>query len=117
MTRENLPLTFSRLREKNVERCEKYFRPIDSWGPRDWFITLVEEIGEVGSELADMKRKQDKGEDVSDEDIKKIAHEMSDVVTYLDLLANSLGIDLGEAVREKFNLVSRERLEDCDIEL
>ena len=32
--------------------------------------------------------------------------ELADVVCYLDLLAFRLGIDLGEAVRDKFNRVS-----------
>jgi len=35
-----------------------------------------------------------------------LAHELVDVVIYLDILAKQLGIDLGAAVIEKVNLVS-----------
>jgi NTP pyrophosphatase (non-canonical NTP hydrolase) len=35
-----------------------------------------------------------------------IAEEMGDVLVSLDLLANMLGIDLGNAVRHKFNKTS-----------
>jgi NTP pyrophosphatase (non-canonical NTP hydrolase) len=37
---------------------------------------------------------------------KQIADELADVVTYLDLLAAVLGVDLGQAVADKFNEVS-----------
>lgn len=37
---------------------------------------------------------------------KSFAHEMADIVIYLDLLAARMKIDLGAAVREKFNVVS-----------
>lgn len=37
---------------------------------------------------------------------QQIASEIADVFTYLDLLAASLGVDLGRAAVEKFNEVS-----------
>jgi NTP pyrophosphatase (non-canonical NTP hydrolase) len=36
-----------------------------------------------------------------------LADELADTIIYADLLAARLGIDLGEAVRNKFNEVSR----------
>ncbi len=33
-------------------------------------------------------------------------HKLADAVTYLDLLAARMGIDLEQAVQEKFNIVS-----------
>lgn len=47
----------------------------------------------------------DKGEEVP-LDCNAVAEEIADVVIYADVLAQKLGIDLGEAVREKFNKVS-----------
>jgi len=41
--------------------------------------------------------------------------ELADVVTYADLLGSRFDIDLGEAVREKFNIVSDKRR--CDIKI
>lgn len=38
--------------------------------------------------------------------IQKARMEAADVVIYADLLANYLGFDLGDAVREKFNKTS-----------
>lgn len=38
--------------------------------------------------------------------IREIGKELADVITYADLFAASLGINLGEVVREKFNEVS-----------
>jgi hypothetical protein len=38
---------------------------------------------------------------------EQASKELADVVTYLDILAMQLGIDLGQAVVDKFNEVSR----------
>jgi NTP pyrophosphatase (non-canonical NTP hydrolase) len=40
------------------------------------------------------------------ENIEVIAQELADTVLYADLLAARLGINLGEAIRDKFNIVS-----------
>jgi NTP pyrophosphatase (non-canonical NTP hydrolase) len=62
--------------------------------------------GELG-EYANMSKKLRRG-DLTEEEFKQAASkELADVVTYLDILAMQLGIDLGEAVRSKFNEVSR----------
>ena len=45
----------------------------------------------------------------------RLALELADVVIYADLLAERLGIDLGAAVRTKFNEVSDRR--NIDIRL
>lgn len=92
-------LTFNELRQANVERCEQSFHRLDEWSPTDWATALAGEIGEA----CNLIKKRRRGEDVADE---AIAHELADAVTYIDLLAARLGIDLGEAVRAKFNLVS-----------
>lgn len=96
----NLPLTFSELRKANVERCTKSFKHnLFQWSPLEWGGAMAGECGEACNLLKKMKR----GENV---DIKDIAHEIADMVVYADLLSAALGIDLGEAVREKFNIVS-----------
>ena len=44
---------------------------------------------------------------VEKEIVRRIGHELADVVIYVDLLAARLDIDLGDAVIQKFNLTSK----------
>ena len=61
--------------------------------------------GETG-EACNLIKKLRRGEAVRPE---TIGEEIADVVIYADLLAARLGLDLGECVRAKFNLVSVKR--------
>jgi NTP pyrophosphatase (non-canonical NTP hydrolase) len=98
--KNNNPLTFDELRKANVERCEKHFNHnLYQWSPLEWGGAAAGEMGELCNLLKKMKR----GEHIEIEDV---SHEIADCVVYLDLLSAALGIDLGEAVRTKFNIVS-----------
>jgi NTP pyrophosphatase (non-canonical NTP hydrolase) len=100
-------LTFAELRKANVERCESTFHPLDDWAPVEWLMCVTGELGEVAGELKKLRRiDADAIEYASEEQRRTIGRELADVQTYLDLLAARLHIDLGEAVREKFNIVS-----------
>lgn len=99
---KNKALTFSDLRQANVARCNKDFRSLKAWTPLEWGGALAGETGELCNFLKKLRR----GEKIKK---KKIAHELADVITYADLTAARLGIDLGESVREKFNLVSKRK--------
>jgi NTP pyrophosphatase (non-canonical NTP hydrolase) len=93
-------LTFEELRTANTDRRWDIHRDAENpWGYNDWAVATAGELGEALNLLKKVRR----GEKVLKQDI---AHELADTVIYLDLLADSLGIDLGEAVREKFNVVS-----------
>ena len=70
--------------------------------------------GELG-ELANLIKKIERGDFTLEEARPHLADELADVATYLDLLANRAGVDLGEAVRSKFNRVSERVL--CDVRL
>ena len=94
------PLSFAKLREVNSARCSKDIRALDSWTPLEWGGALAGETGELCNFLKKMRR----GEKI---DKKDLAHELADIITYADLLAATLDIDLGEAVKEKFNIVSK----------
>lgn len=93
------PLTFEALRKANLQRCPEAFHEVDDWTPTDWATAMAGECGEACNLIKKMRR----GEDVPKE---KVAKELADMVTYADLLAARLRIDLGEAVRAKFNEVS-----------
>lgn len=101
-------LTFSRLREVNVRRCEAAFHPLLSWTPTDWACAMAGEAGEACNLIKKLRR----GEVVPAE---MIAKELADVIIYADLLAARLGVDLGQSVCSKFNEVSDRR--HCDIKL
>lgn len=92
-------LNFGILRDANVTRSEQSFHMCDAWSPTDWACAMAGETGEACNLIKKLRR----GEDVRPEDIGK---ELADVVIYADLLAHRLGIDLGTAVRSKFNEVS-----------
>lgn len=94
-----MSLNFAELRQANMLRATAIGHPIDGWSPTDWACAAAGEMGETCNLIKKMRR----GEDI---DPRDVAHELADTVTYLDLLAARLGVDLGEAVREKFNLVS-----------
>lgn len=95
-------LTFMDLCVANAKRCEDVFHPIESWTPTDWACAMAGEAGEACNLVKKLRR----GEDIQP---GAIGHELADVVIYADLLCTRLGINLGELVRSKFNVVSERR--------
>lgn len=101
-------LTFAAFRRANVARCLKWHPAgIESWSSSDWLTAVTGELGELASLLKMRNRERDglPGNKFSPSQ-KQIADELADVLTYLDLLAEVLGVDLGAAAVEKFNEVS-----------
>lgn len=99
-------LTFNNLRNANEarqrewpgsERIDVSFRGLEVAG----------EAGEVANKVKKWLRAQ-RGIRGKTADIYEIAEEMGDLVVSLDLLAMQLGIDLGQAVKSKFNAVTVE---------
>lgn len=100
MKKRKKALTFSRLRKTNVTRCEKYIKHrLTEWTAAEWSNAMAGECGEA----CNLTKKLRRGDKI---DIKDIGKELADVVCYADLLAAKLGIDLGDAIVEKFNEVS-----------
>ena len=105
-------LTFDDLRQANMrrlpqfknargERAHKYADGSD-WSLGDWMTALTGEVGEAANIIKKICR-DDFTLDVARPDL---ADEFADIVTYLDLLAFRCDINLGKAVRRKFNLKS-----------
>ena len=104
-------LTFSKLRNANVKRCEDVFHPLDSWSPSDWATAMAGECGEACNNIKKLRR-LDGAENTKHERTRLIyetGKELADLVIYADLLAARLGIDLGHMVANKFNEVSEKR--------
>jgi NTP pyrophosphatase (non-canonical NTP hydrolase) len=102
-------VNFDHLRKASILRDRKSFTSTHVWSLSDWVCALGGEAGEVLNLVKKIQRGDkttyDKGREVqlTSEEVGK---EIADVVIYADLLAQKLGIDLGQAVRDKFNEVS-----------
>lgn len=105
-------LTFNTLRAGNVHRLPQFkdkhgrrahAEPDGSdWSLGEWMNAVLGELGECANIIKKLKR----GDYTLEEAKPLIAKELADVVTYVDLTAFQLRIDLGEAIMEKFNEVS-----------
>lgn len=120
-------LTFATLREANLLRLPRFrdrrgniahSRPDGSdWSIDRWMNAFYGECGELSGEFKKAAR-GDYGQQVKDcmdegrlrdlpnDVLLKIQREAADAIICLDLAMSQLGIDLGAAVMEKFNLVS-----------
>lgn len=123
-------LTFNTLREGNTLRLPEFknaqggaahSEPDGSdWCLAQWCNALAGEVGEAAEQLALFQivvarvgsaantiKKVERG-DIALEDARKLLEkEFADVATYLDLLAFRCGINLGNAIMDKFNDVSK----------
>lgn len=102
-------LTFDQFRIANDARTPVFKNrkgePTNSgdWIPAQWFQAFVGEVGEY----ANWRKKYEHGDITHDQFMVEARKELADAQTYLDKLASCLGIDLGEATREKFNEISK----------
>jgi NTP pyrophosphatase (non-canonical NTP hydrolase) len=105
-------LTFNTLRRANLERLPQFKNakgePAHSepdgsdWKLSQWCNAVTGELGEA----ANLIKKIERGDFTLEEARVELAKELSDIVTYLDILAFRADIDLGKAVISKFNEIS-----------
>lgn len=101
-------LTFNTLRQANLARLPGFksakgeLTDHTQWSLTDWVCAVTGELGE----LANLVKKIRRGDFNVDEAREACAEELADVVTYLDILADKLGVDLGRATIAKFNKIS-----------
>lgn len=115
------PLTFDLLRRRNLQRLPifknskgelAHSEPDGSdWTPAQWYQAMSGEAGEY----ANVRKKFERGDLTEAEFHRKAASELADVAIYLDILAHQVGVNLGEAVRAKWDEVS-ERI-GCDLRM
>ncbi len=103
--------SFKQLREANVSRKNRWHGETQ-WTLADWSNAMCGEAGEAANVVKKLRRHHTALGDISyntppeDELYSALAKELADVVTYADLLAAEAGIDLEQAVINKFNHVS-----------
>lgn len=95
-------LTFHAFNAANTERCKESSFGEVSWTPQDWACAMAGECGEACNLIKKMRR----GQAVP---AKDVADELADLITYVDLLATNLGINLEAALIAKFNEISDRR--------
>ncbi len=86
------------------------------WSVADWSNALAGEVGEICNAVKKLRRVEDgianlnvesgRQLDTREAAVAKVAEELADTFIYLDLLAQHLGIDLPDAIVQKFNIVS-----------
>lgn len=107
--RRQKPVTFDQLRERSEIRAIEWRKDSTSAGVTSTIefatIELAGEVGELCNAIKKKLRAQD-GLPGGVTDDTNIIEELADVVICADLLARKLGINLGQAVVEKFNKTS-----------
>lgn len=117
MSEQKSELTFKDFSRTNMERHVDWPRHDDSdaeWDLNQWGIAIAEETGELCGAIKRLNRfragyiiKRKKSQVESEQQaVDAIKEEIGGIVTYLDLLAQSLGSSLDECVRDTFNEVS-----------
>jgi NTP pyrophosphatase (non-canonical NTP hydrolase) len=105
-------LTLNALRGANLARLPQFKdargRPAHSepdgsdWALSAWSNAVLGELGEA----ANIIKKIERGDFPLEQVREILGKELADVLTYLDILAYRVGVDLGRATIEKFNEVS-----------
>lgn len=106
-------LSFQGFSAVNKMRCEHptgFNHRINSWSLSDWLTATMGELGEAAYIAKKLNRVRDgvPGNKETEQELRAAFNkEVADTLIYLDLLAQSQGFSLDEAVREKFNETSK----------
>lgn len=107
-------MTFEEFSAINKARCEAvngFNHKLDSWSLSDWFTAVTGELGEGANVAKKLNRVRDgiPGNKNTPEELRnKLKQEIADTFIYLDLLAQSQGFLLVDAVMETFAAKSKE---------
>lgn len=101
---------FSKVNRTRCEAPTGFNHGIGSWSLSDWMTATLGELGEAANIAKKLNRMRDgiPGNTESEPELRAaLADELADTFIYLDLLAQSQGIDLAEAVMSKFSRTSK----------
>lgn len=105
-------MNFREFSAANLRRCESpdgFNHRLESWSLSDWFTATLGELGEAANIAKKLNRVRDGipgNTETPLELTQNLADEIADTFIYLDLLAQSAGVDLEAAVISKFNRTS-----------
>lgn len=105
-------MNFKDVSEVNKDRALEWHKGgLEEWGVADWSNAMAGEAGEVCNAVKKLRRietgtQQANGPRTREEAVAEIAKEIGDTYLYLDLLAQRLGINIEDAIRDTFNRVS-----------
>lgn len=100
---------FSVFNRRRCEAANGFNHPVNGWTLSDWITATAGELGEAANVAKKLNRVRDgiPGNAETPEQLRAaLADEIADTFIYLDLLAQSQGIDLETAVIDKFNRTS-----------
>ena len=105
-------MTFNDFSVFNRRRCEAakgFNHRIGDWSLSDWMTATVGELGEAANVAKKLNRVRDgiPGNSETEDELRdNLADEIADTFIYLDLMAQSQGIVLEDAVTSKFQKTS-----------
>lgn len=112
---ETVKMDLRDLREQNISRANRWHgENSDTWTLADWSNAMCGEAGEAANIVKKIRRHQTHVESnyntpVMETLLEELESELADLVIYADLLAHFAEIDLGLAIVEKFNAVSKKQ--------
>lgn len=96
---EDKKLTFALFTKLCIQRSRQNFKCTSDWSLSDWGCALAGEAGEACNKIKKLRR----GEKIS---VESIGSELADTITYACILLHYLGLDVEDAIIDKFNEVS-----------
>lgn len=94
-----------KLRLANRARQDQWENAHDKLSLAYFGNAIAGEVGEACNVIKKLERERI-GLRGSRATIEDLADELADVIIYIDLIAEMVGIDLGEAIKNKFNMTS-----------
>lgn len=101
-------MTFEEFSARNLRRCVSpvgFNHPLSAWSLSDWVLAAAGELGEAMNVAKKLNRARDgiTGNDKSEGELRSdLSDELADTVIYLDLAAQSRGINLAQMVEASF---------------
>ncbi len=106
-------MVLSEFSKTNLLRCESpegFNHKIGDWSLSDWMVAVTGELGEAANIVKKLNRVRDDipGNVETREQLKnKLSDEIADAYIYLDLFCQRAGIDLTQAIFDKFEKTSK----------
>jgi NTP pyrophosphatase (non-canonical NTP hydrolase) len=100
---------FSKINRLRCESPHGFNHDLSGWSTSDWMTATLGELGEAANVVKKLNRVRDgiPGNDETEEELKaKLGRELADTFIYLDLLVQSVGLNLVDIVTETFDAKS-----------